>query len=415
MDRQLESSTRLNSPFLALQHANFRYYAIGMIVSMIGTWMQNIALPWLAYDLTHSALMLSLIGVCQFTPVLVLSLFAGVMIDQYDKKTLIMLAQAAFMVLTLILGVLTATGRIQLWHIFILSALMGVVNTVDMPARQAFIIELVGKQDLMNAIALNATIFNSSRLIGPAIAGLVMASVGIATCFYINSISFAAVLLSLFFIHPVQRSTASRTRRRIMPEILDGLRAIRSSPILLEAIALLAVVTTFGPNFNVLLPVYVRQVLHLEETAYGLLMSFVGLGSLIGGIFVAVTSRRGPRRAFLTLAPLAVGAILVAAGFAGSYVLMSLLLIINGLAFSVFAANANSTLQLNCSDAHRGRVMSVYALVFSGSTPIGNLYAGAFTDRFGAPAGFFACGAIILILLLPVLLLMGENRRRGLA
>ncbi len=415
MDRQLESSTRLNSPFLALRHANFRYYAIGMIVSMIGTWMQNIALPWLAYDLTHSALMLSLIGVCQFTPVLLLSLFAGVMIDQYDKKTLIMLAQAAFMVLTLILGVLTATGRIQLWHIFILSALMGVVNTIDMPARQAFIIELVGKQDLMNAIALNATIFNSSRLVGPAIAGLVMASVGIATCFYINSISFAAVLLSLFFIQPLQRMTASRTHRKIMPEILEGLRAIRSSPILMETIALLAVVTTFGPNFNVLLPVYVRQVLHLEETAYGLLMSFVGLGSLIGGIFVAVTSRRGPRRVFLTLAPLAVGAILAAAGFAGSYVLMSLLLIVNGVAFSVFAANANSTLQLNCSDAHRGRVMSVYALVFSGSTPIGNLYAGAFTERFGAPAGFFACGAIILVLMLPLLILMGGSRRRSLA
>jgi len=203
-------TARMNSPFLALRHPNFRFYAIGMVISMIGTWMQNIALPWLAYDLTGSALMLSMIGVFQFTPVLVLSLVAGVLIDQYDKKRIIMAAQAAFFVVTLTLAILTATGQIRLWHIFVLSALMGIVNAFDMPARQAFVIDLVGKDDLMNAIALNATIFNSSRLIGPAVAGIVMATVGIAACFFVNAFSFAAVLISLFFIHPLRRAPAKR-------------------------------------------------------------------------------------------------------------------------------------------------------------------------------------------------------------
>lgn len=415
MDTQTVKPAHLNSPFLALRHPNFRYYAIGMIVSMIGTWMQNIALPWLAYDLTRSALMLSLIGVCQFTPVLVLSLVAGVIIDQYDKKKIIMLAQAAFLILAMILAVLTATGRIQIWHILVLSTLMGLVNTFDMPARQAFVIDLVGKDDLMNAIALNATIFNSSRLIGPAIAGIIMATVSVAACFYVNAISFAAVLISLIFIQPLRRGPARKQRRRILPEIMDGLRTIRSSPILVETIIILAVVTTFGPNFNVLLPVYVRQVLQLQETAYGMLMSFIGLGSLTGAIFIAASSRTGPKRYMLTLAPLAVGASLAAAGLARSFAVMSLMLVINGLCFIAFTANANSTLQLNCSDDCRGRVMSVYALVFSGSTPIGNLYAGAFTERLGAPAGFIACGAIILLLMMPLLLRMHNGRQRGTA
>ena len=191
---------RFNNPFTALKHKNFRYYWIGMCVSLIGTWMQNIAQPWLAYTLTNSPFLLSLIGIVQFTPMLIFSLFAGVIIDKFSKKKILLFTQTASLVITLVLAILVWTGKIQYWHILIMATMLGIVNTIDMPSRQSIIIELVGKEDLMNAIALNSMVFNLARIVGPAIAGIVMGYAGIAVCFFANSISFAAVVVGLFFI-----------------------------------------------------------------------------------------------------------------------------------------------------------------------------------------------------------------------
>ena len=193
---------KLNNPFASLQFKNFRYYWIGMCVSLIGTWMQNIAQPWLAYSLTKSPLLLSLVGTLQFTPVLLFSLFAGVVLDRFSKKKILLVTQFSFLVITMILTILVMTGQIRYWHILVLSTMMGFVNTLDMPARQAFVVHLIEKDYMMNAIALNSMAMNIARVIGPTIAGLVMGYVGIGACFLINSISYGAVLIGLLFVKP---------------------------------------------------------------------------------------------------------------------------------------------------------------------------------------------------------------------
>ncbi len=400
----------LNNPFIALRHPNFRYYSIGMIVSLIGTWMQNIAQPWLAYSLTQSPLLLSLIGALQFTPVLLFSLFAGVVIDKYPKKKILILTQSASLVITLLLALLVWTGEVRYWHILILATALGAANTLDMPARQAFVIELVGKDDLMNAIALNSTVFNLSRVIGPAIAGIIMATSGVASCFFINAFSFAAVLISLIFIKPIALPKNQLIKKRIWEEVKEGLRYIRQSPILVETLLAIAIVGTFAPNFSVLVPVFAKLVLNQQESGFGFLMSFLGIGSLLGAIFVAASSRTGPKRYLLTIVPFSVGLFLILTGFANTFILTGFLLALTGFFFVAFTSNANSTLQLNSSNKYRGRVMSAYALVFGGSTPIGNLYAGAITDRINARMGFLACGAAILILM--AVLMIGQYSRR---
>lgn len=405
--RQMESSNRiksnLNNPFIALRHKNFRYYLIGMTVSVIGTWMQNIAQPWLAYNLTDSPFLLSLVSALQFTPMLLFSLFAGVLIDRFPKKRILIFTQSASLVITLFLAILVWTGQVRYWHLLVMSTALGIVNTLDMPTRQAFVVELAGRDDLMNAIALNSSMFNLSRIIGPAIAGIIMAYLGISACFFVNSFSFAAVLVSLFFIKPEGVTIKQKTKAKILPEIMEGLRYIRKNDILLDTLLIIAIVGTFAPNFGVLIPVFAKQILHQKETGYGLLMSCLGVGSLLGSMFIASLSRSGPKGFIRHAVPFIVGIFLILTGFTNLYILTALFLAVTGFFFVAFSSNANSTMQLNTNDEYRGRVMSVYSLIFAGSTPFGNLYAGAISDRLNARVGFAACGIIIIILMVPLL------------
>lgn len=397
---------KLNNPFIALRHRNFRYFSIGMTVSLIGTWMQAVAQPWLAYTLTQSALLLSLIGALQFLPVLLFSLPAGVIIDRYDKKKILILTQSASLLITLTLAVLVWTGHVQYWHILIMATLLGFANTLDMPARQTFVIEMVGKEDLMNAIALNSTIFNLCRIIGPAAAGLIMGAAGVAWCFFINAVSFAAVLISLFFIRPIPQPARPPISKKIFAEVKNGLHYIFQNPVLVESLLAVAIVGTFIPNFGVLVPVFAKTILLQQEAGFGFLMAFIGVGSLIGAMFVASLSKCGPKRYLLTIAPFAVGLFMLLTGYTDTFWQTALLLALTGCFFVAFTSNANSILQLNSSNEYRGRVMSVYALVFGGSTPLGNLYAGAFADQFSARIGFAACGAAVLVLMVPLLIYM---------
>lgn len=400
MTTRRHAGLRLNNPFLALRHRNFRYYWIGMCVSMSGTWMQNIAQPWLAYKLTSSPMLLSFIGALQFLPVLLFSLFAGAIVDKLPKKRILLFTQSCSMVITLVLFLLVWSGRIQYWHILITSASLGFVNTLDMPSRQSFFGELVPQEDLMDAIALNSTVFNLSRIVGPAAAGLIMGQFGIAFCFLVNSVSFAAVLISLFFIHPVTAPPPREAHPHLIADIKDGLRYIAGNRTLHVALLILLVVTTFIPNFDVLVPVFATKVLHQQETGYGFLMSFMGAGSFVGALLVAMWSKSGPKRAILYLVPVAVGALLALAGSVNVYPVAAVLLAFVGFTFVMFSSNANSTVQLASDKRYRGRVMSVYSLIFGGSTPFGNLYAGFFTDRFGPRVGFWACGGIVVVLMI---------------
>ncbi|WP_459478570.1 MFS transporter [Clostridium saccharoperbutylacetonicum] len=394
---------RFNNPFTALKHKNFRYYWIGMCVSLIGTWMQNIAQPWLAYTLTNSPFLLSLIGIVQFTPMLIFSLFAGVIIDKFSKKKILLFTQTASLVITLVLAILVWTGKIQYWHILIMATMLGIVNTIDMPSRQSIIIELVGKEDLMNAIALNSMVFNLARIVGPAIAGIVMGYAGIAVCFFANSISFAAVVVGLFFIkiNVVKREENKETR--ILAEIKDGLKYIYRKKVLLHTILILAIVGTFVPNFNVLVPVFAKEILNQGEAGFGILMSFMGFGSFLGAMCVAALSKSGPKKFIIYFVPLIVAMLLIATGYTNIYLLTGIFLALTGFFFICFTSSANSTLQLNSKNEYRGRVMSVYTLVFAGSTPFGNLYAGLFAEHFNARVGFAACGGIIILLMIPLL------------
>jgi MFS family permease len=394
-----ELTKRFNNPFTALRHKNFRYYWGGMCISLIGTWMQNIAQPWLAYSLTNSPFLLSLVGALQFTPMLFFSLFAGVFVDRFPKKTILLFTQSSSLLITLALAILVWSGHVQYWHILVSSAILGLVNTLDMPARQSFVIELVGKEDLMNAIALNSSVFNMARVIGPALAGILMGTMGIASCFFINSISFAAVIAGLFFVHPMAVHGLVSKDGEMLSDIKNGLKYIAGNKTLSSTILNLAIVGIFAMNFSVLVPVFAKVILGQQETGFGFLMSFVGLGSFTGAMMIATMSTSGPKKFVLNIVPLFIAALLILTGFTNKFMVTGLTLAATGLCFVAFASTSNSTLQLNAADEYRGRVMSIFTLVFGGSVPIGSLFAGLICDRFGPREGFIACGGCIFLLM----------------
>ena len=402
--------SKLGNPFAALKHRNFSIYWIGMCVSLIGTWMQNIAQPWLAYQLTDSPFLLSLVSAMQFIPVLVLSLFAGVIIDKIPKKRLLILTQSASLLITLVLAILTYTGNVQYWHILLMSGLLGVVNTLDMPARQSFVIELVGKEDLMNAIALNSTVFNLARIIGPALAGLVMVQFGVAACFLINSISFAAIIVSLFAIKPLKLPKQETAPEKLFSSIKSGLRYLYNDKEIFDIILLVAIVATLAMNFNILVPVIVKTVFHMQESGFSALMSFMGIGSFLGSIMIASMSKRGPKQFFLWGLPFVVSGLFVLMGINGNFYLTGILLAVNGFFFIMFSTSCNTTLQLKAKNEYRGRVISIYTLVFSGFTPFGSLIAGTITDFWGANIGFVTMGILILVFMLILLLLRSARK-----
>lgn len=403
----------VNNPFSSLRHKSFRYYWIGMAVSTTGTWMQNVAQPWLAYKLTDSPLLLGLVSALQFTPVLLFSLFAGVFVDRFKKKNLLYITQSASLLVTLAVALLDATGHITYWHLIVSSTMMGFINTIDMPSRQSFVIELVGKEDLSNGIALNSAQFNLARILGPALAGIIMANWGTATCFFINSVSYAAVIVSLFFVKPLEIRKEQMNGKNVFANIGAGLKFISKREVLYMPLLFLIVGATFAMNFNVLIPVFSIEVLHQEETGFGLLMSMGGLGALVGALTMATTSKGGIKKTTLFVFPTIAGALVASVGMTGAALPAGVMLAFTSFFYMIFMASVNTTMQLNATNEYRGRVMSVYSLIVAGSTPLGNLFAGAVAERFSARAAFIACGGIIVVLLLPLNLIRNRLERRS--
>ena len=403
----------LNNPFLSLKHENYRYYFFGMCVSTIGTWMQNTAQPWLAYSLTKSALLLSVVSALQFLPALLFSLFAGVLIDRLPKKRMLIITQSLSLVITFALWLLVHSGGIQYWHLLVTSSLLGLVNTLDMPLRQSFVVEMVGHDDLMNAIALNSLTFNVARMIGPSIAGIIMGAFGVSSCFLINSLSFLAVLISLFFIHPIACETVQeKDEQGVFACIGEGLKYIFHNETLFTTMLFMTVVSIFALNYGVTIPVFATQVLGLAETGYGFLMSALGAGALTGALIVAALSRSGPRRFILFFLPALTGLILILIGNTNSFLTTGLSLAVGGFLFVTYLSTANSNLQIHTVDRYRGRVMSVYSLIVAGSTPIGNLFVGAMDNWFGARMGFIASGIAVMVFIVPIFVYMFIQRDR---
>ncbi len=382
--------------FASLRYRNFRLFWIGQAISLIGTWMQSIGQAWLILKITDSPFLLGLIGAAQYMPILVLSVFAGSIVDRFPKRYLIILTQTVMALLALILWVLTAKGIVTYWHIFILAAFLGLATSLDVPARQAFMINLVGRDSLMNAIALNSTTFNVARLIGPAIAGLLIAKVGIATTFLLNGISFIPVIIGLLMID-IDGLPGRSGKKNVLEDVKEGLVYIKNNSAVFNVLMLMLIVSLFAINFNVVVPVYSKYVFHNNPEIFGLLMSSLGVGSIVGAILVALGSSHSPNPVFLVMGGVILSAFqMVIAFVTGLYPAMIVLFLI-GFGAIIFTALSNTTIQLNTPDELKGRAMSVYSLVFMGVTPVGNLFIGGIADVIGIKTSIFIGGLLGLV------------------
>jgi MFS family permease len=393
------SKTVVRTNFPALTHKNFRLYWIGQCVSLIGTWAQSIGQTWLVLSLTGSPLLLGILGAIQFLPITIFSLFAGVIIDRYPKKKIILITQFTSMILAFTLSALVFTHTVSYEYILILALILGFSNTIDMPTRQAFTIELAGKKDLMNAIALNSATFNLARIIGPAIGALLLASFGAGWCFLLNGFSFMAVIVSLLKVKVTPYVRKKVSDNNMLKEIKDGLKYIVREPALLQTILMVLIVGIFVFNFNILIPVFTKNILHQGEKVYGLLMSALGVGSLVGALMVSVKSKSGPKMKILLRSSIMISITFILISFTKTYYYTAILLVITGIFNIWFSTTANSTLQITTKDEYRGRVMSVYSLVFAGASPIGNMFAGLTTNMFGANTSFLLSGVLTLVLI----------------
>ena len=400
----MQETSMINTIFHSLRHRNFRLFFSGQLVSLIGTWMQNVGQAWLVLEMTHSSFKLGVVSALQFAPMLFLSFFAGTFVDYFSKRKIIIVTQTILMLLAFTLAILDFTGVVQYWHVVILATLLGIVNTIDMPARQSFIIEMVGKEDLMNAIAMNSSIFNAARAVGPAIAGLIIGAAGTVLCFFVNGLSFLAVLWGLLLMK-FESAPASEPRTyHVVEDIKEAMRYIKATPVVMVTILLVAVVSIFATNFTVLVPIFARQELHRDAAAFGFLLSSFGIGALIGAVSLAALSRHGPKPAILLGGGMGLSLMLIMIGLQKTYGITALLLALSGWCMVTFFGMANTTVQLSTEDRLRGRVMSVYTFTFGGLTPFGSLFAGTAAHWIKAPLTFALGGLISGIVFLIVIL-----------
>jgi MFS family permease len=384
--------------FAALRHRNFRLFWLGQLISLTGTWMQTTGQSWLVLQLTKSALALGIVGALQFLPVLFLALFGGVLADRLPKRRVLLYTQTSAMILAAILWILVVTSTVQVWHVFVLSALLGLTNALDMPTRQAFVVEMVGREDVANAVALNSSLFNMARVVGPGVGGLLIALLGTGPLFLLNAVSFIPVIIGLAMINTSQLHTQAKpaVQQGTFQSLGEGLRYIAHTPAVLLIIAVVGVVSLFGINFNVVLPLFATDVLHAGPAGFGFISSAFGIGAFFSALWLAWRKHQ-PGLAQMLSAAIIFGALEMV--FALSHLFTLSLVLIAGVGFSqiAFSAVANAALQTMSPDHLRGRIMSVYMLFFAGSTPLGNLFIGALAHAYGAPVSLLICGGLSLI------------------
>ncbi|MFB3915944.1 MAG: MFS transporter [Terriglobales bacterium] len=368
----------------ALRHRNFQLFFSGQLVSLIGTWMQSVAQSWLVYRLTGSSFLLGSVGFASQIPVFLIAPLGGLIADRYHRQRVVLGTQTASMILAFILAWLTLTGRIQVWQIFVLAAALGVVNAVDIPTRQAFIVDMVGKEDLMNAIALNSSMFNGARIIGPAIAGILVASIGEGWCFFGNAVSYVAVIIGLLMMKVGTQSRASREQSPL-ENVIEGFRFVRHTRPIRALLLLLGLVSLVGTPYTVLMPIFADRILHSGARGLGILMGATGVGALLGALTLAArTGLKGLGR-WVALACAGFGASMILFATSKVFWLSVLFLLPVGFSMMLQMASSNTLIQSMVPDRLRGRVMSAYSMMFMGMAPIGALFAGAVAGRLGAP------------------------------
>lgn len=389
----------------ALGHRNFRLFWTGQLISLIGTWMQNVARGWLVLQLTNSAFWLGMVGLANSLPVLFLSLWAGTIVDSVSKRALVVCTQAISMVAAFVLSFLTLTDTVQVWHVIALSLLLGAVFSFDAPARQSFTVEMVGKEDLMNAVALNSAIFNGARVAGPAIGAIALAWQGPGLAFFINGCSYIAVIIGLLMMklppHVRKKESTNSFQRMI-----EGLQYVRKHETIATLMLLVSTVSIFAFPYAVLMPIFADHVLNVGTGGYGMLMAFSGIGSLLGALSLTIQSGKSNTNRGRIVKVGAVGLPIFLCIFALSQNYLLSLAMLIGVGWTMISINAtiNTILQTSVPDELRGRVNGVYAFLFIGMAPLGNLQAALLADHFGAPVavalGAAICGLVVLYIFL---------------
>ncbi|MBV9623698.1 MAG: MFS transporter [Acidobacteria bacterium] len=373
----------LGTTLRALRHRNFQLFFSGQLISLIGTWMQNVAQSWLVYRLTGSSLLLGSVGFASQIPVFLAAPLGGMAADRYPRQKLVIGTQTASLVLAFILAALTLSGRITVRDIFILAALLGVVNAFDIPARQAFLVEMVGREDLMNAIALNSSMFNGARIVGPAVAGILVAKIGEGWCFFANAVSYIAVIIGLILMKVEPRR--ERPTGPPLAHILEGFRFVKNTAPIRALLLLLGLVSLVAMPYTVLMPIFADRILHGGARGLGILMGATGVGALLGALTLATrTGVQGLGR-WVTFSCAGFAITLILFSFSRNFWLSTGLLIPVGFCMMLQMSSSNTLIQAMVPDNLRGRVMAVYSMMFMGMAPFGALFGGATADRLGAP------------------------------
>jgi len=371
-----------SNTFVALRHPNFRLFISGQLISLTGTWMQNTAQGWLVYQLTNSKLMLGLVAAAGSLPLLLFSVWGGSLADRYPKRRIVLCTQAMMMLSALAASLLIWTGKVQVWHIASLAALAGLAMAFDLPARQAFMMEMTSREDLMNAISLNSSIVNGARVVGPSVAGLLMSSVGVGLCFFLNGISYVAVIAGLWLMR-LPKFAPPEPHASTWDHMAEGFRYSWGNRRIRVMLILFAVVGTFGWSYSVLMPAFARDVLGVGQGKYGMLLSANGVGALLGALTVASVGRQANRRLLVLGGLWVFSSMLLMLALAQNYVLAMVYLAVAGWGMLLFFSTINTLLQTSASDHMRGRVMGIWALIFGGMTPVGGLTAGTLSHYFG--------------------------------
>ncbi len=371
--------------FRALKYRNYRLYFIGQGVSLIGSWMQAVAMSWLVYRMTRSAFLLGFVGFTSQIPSFFIGPFAGVLADRWNKHRMLVVTQTLLMIQALILALLVTFQTVEVWHIMVLSIFLGLINAVDMPTRQSFVIQMVEKRsELGNAIALNSMMFNGARLVGPSVAGLVVAAAGEGVCFMINAVSFMAVIGALFAMR-LPRPRRRKTESHVLSDLREGIRYTFGSLPIRSVILLIALISLMGSSFQVLMPVFAKEIFHGGAHTLGFLVAAVGVGAFAGAFFLASRKSVQGLEKFIPMAASVFAAGLIAVSRSRSLIVSLVLMVIIGFGMMLNMVSSNTLIQTVVEDDKRGRVMSLYTMAFVGMTPIGSLISGTLASTIGTP------------------------------
>ena len=396
--------------FRSLRVRNYRLYASGQLISLTGTWMQRVAQDWLVLSLTNSGSALGIVTALQFGPSLLFGLWGGVLADRSNKRRLLLVTQTSLALVALALGLLDVAGVVRYWHVLVLAFLLGLVSAVDMPVRQSFVVEMVGRRELTNAVAINSTIFNAGRIIGPAAAGVMISAVGTGWAFIANALSSVAVIAGIALMRTAELHPAPVVERH-RGQLREGFAYVRSRADLMLVMVLIFVIGTFGMNFQITAALMAKQVFHRTATGYGLLSTALAVGACLGAVFATRRTTR-PTQLFLLGAATSFSVLEILCGLMPTFALTAALLVPTGLVMLSYSTASNASVQLGVEPTMRGRVMSIYLLSFMGGTPFGAPLVGWVAEVAGPRWGLLGGGLVCLVCTVAIALLI--SRRRGL-